>query len=271
MCHNLNQSPPFIFTRWLLSKGKIERIIKIMKKIERVNKKNVGPQVYEKIRSTCAAMQKKESANKNYTFFDLFRMPQLRNNTIILIAIWMIIALVFDGHARNVDSLGLNFFLTFSLATATEFPADVLLVLTIDRWGRRFTSATALFLGGILNLSATIVPFGVFSATLAILGRLTINYSYNLGIQYTAELIPTVVRGQGVTFIHIMGFVAAIFAPFVVYLKNIYTVLPLIVLGVLGLIGGFLCLFLPETLGQELPQSLDDGEAFGKDNTKEHH
>lgn len=235
-----------------------------MKRIERVNKKNVDPQVYERIRSTCAAMQRKENANKSYTFFDLFRMPQLRNNTIILISIWMIIALVFDGHARNVDSLGLNFFLTSSLAAATEFPADCLLVLTIDRWGRRFTSATALFMGGVLNLLATCVPFGVFSATLAILGRLTINYSYNVGIQYTAELIPTVVRGQGVTFIHIMGFVAAIFAPFVVYLRNIYTVLPLIVLGCLGIVGGFLCLFLPETLGQELPQSLDDGEAFGK-------
>lgn len=65
-----------------------------MKKIERVNKKNVDPQVYENIRITCAAMQKMENANKNYTFFDLFRMPQLRNNTIILIVIWMIIALV---------------------------------------------------------------------------------------------------------------------------------------------------------------------------------
>ena len=161
----------------------------------------------------------------------------------------------------------MNLFLTFSLACAAEFPADVLLVLTIDRWGRRHTSATALVLGGILNLTATIVPFGPISATLAILGRLTINYSYNLGIQYTAELIPTVVRGQGVTFIHIMGFVAAIFAPFVVYLKNFSTVLPLIVVGILGLIGGVLCLFLPETLNRELPQSLDDGEAFTKNSS----
>lgn len=171
----------------------------------------------------------------------------------------------FDAHARNIDSLGLNLFLTFSLACAAEFPADVLLVMTIDRFGRRYTSAVALVLGGILNLSATIVPFGPISATFAILGRLTINYSYNLGIQYTAELIPTVVRGQGVTFIHIMGFVSAIFAPFVVYLKNVSTVLPLIVVGILGLIGGSLCLFLPETLNRELPQSLDDGEAFTKD------
>lgn len=65
-----------------------------MKKIERTNKKNVGQNVYDNIRKTCAAMQKSEAHSKSYTFFDLFRMPQLRNNTIILIIIWMIIALV---------------------------------------------------------------------------------------------------------------------------------------------------------------------------------
>lgn len=41
--------------------------------------------------------------------------------------------------------------------------------------------------------------------------------------------------------------------------------LPLIILGILGIIGGALCLFLPETLGEELPQTLNDGENFGKD------
>ncbi|RZF44047.1 hypothetical protein LSTR_LSTR017584 [Laodelphax striatellus] len=39
------------------------------------------------------------------------------------------------------------------------------------------------------------------------------------------------------------------------------------VLGVLGIVGGILCLFLPETMGQELPQTLQDGEDFGRDQT----
>lgn len=71
-------------------------------------------------------------------------------------------------------------------------------------------------------------------------------------------------RAQGVAFIHIMGYVASIIAPFVVYLANISQSLPLIVLGVLGIIAGFLALFLPETLNHELPQTLADGEEFGR-------
>lgn len=40
-------------------------------------------------------------------------------------------------------------------------------------------------------------------------------------------------------------------------------ILPLLILGVTGILGGILALFLPETLDQDLPQTLQDGENFG--------
>jgi len=48
-----------------------------------------------------------------------------------------------------------------------------------------------------------------------------VNISYNIGLQYAAEVLPTVVRAQGVALIHIMGYVASILAPFVVYLVSV--------------------------------------------------
>lgn len=72
------------------------------------------------------------------------------------------------------------------------------------------------------------------------------------------------VRAQGVALIHIMGYVAQILAPFVVYLGEVNVSLPLLILGILGISGGMLSLFLPETLDQDLPQTLEDGESFGK-------
>lgn len=247
-----------------MSQGRIPKAIGILKKFEKVNGKTISPQIYKDFSDSCARMQEEEAANANYSILDLFKTPRLRRITILLILIWMAISLVFDGHVRNVGSLGLDFFFTFTVAAATEFPADTLLTLTLDRWGRRWLAFGTMVMSGVFSLLAVCVPVGVASATLAILGRFSVNISYNIGLQYAAELLPTVVRAQGVAFIHIMGYVASILAPFVVYLSHIMVELPLIVLGVLGIIGGFLSLFLPETLNHELPQSLSDGEEFGR-------
>ncbi|XP_065335595.1 organic cation transporter protein-like [Cloeon dipterum] len=251
--------------RWLVSQGKIDRAVTILKKFERINKKKIDPQLYADFRETCAIAQKEEDANKSYSVLDLFRTPRLRRITLLLTAIWMITSLVYDGHVRSVGALGLNVFVTFSIACSTEFPADTLLIVFLDRWGRRWLACGTLAFSGVFSLLSTMAPAGAASAALAIMGRFCVNISVNIGLQYAAELLPTVVRAQGVAFIHIMGYVASIASPFVVYLGNVSPSLPFIVLGGMAIVGGFLALFLPETLNHELPLTLQDGEDFGKD------
>ncbi|KAF7275850.1 hypothetical protein GWI33_011207, partial [Rhynchophorus ferrugineus] len=248
---------------WLVSQGKIDKSIGILKKFERINRKTIDPKIYDQFRESCIKTQQEEESGKNYTVLDLFKTPRLRKITIILILLWMAISLVFDGHVRNVGTLGLDIFLTFTVASATEFPADTFLTAVLDVWGRRWLACGSMVISGVFSLLATAVPLGIPSATLAICGRFAVNISYNIGLQYAAELLPTVVRAQGVALIHIMGYVASIVAPFVVYLANIDLALPLLILGVMGIAGGILALFLPETLDQELPQTLQDGENFG--------
>ncbi|CAG9839512.1 unnamed protein product [Diabrotica balteata] len=249
--------------RWLVSQGQTKKAIDILKKFEKVNKTHISEKMYEQFRISCEKAQQAENMERKYTVIDLFKTPRLRKITLILVVLWMAISLVFDGHVRNVETLGLNTFLTFTIASATEFPADTFLTFVLDIWGRRWLAAGSMIVSGIFTLFAIAVPLGIPSATLAIMGRFAINISYNIGLQYAAEILPTVVRAQGVALIHIMGYVASIIAPFVVYLANVSTSLPLLILGVLGILGGLLALFLPETLDQELPQTLQDGENFG--------
>ncbi|CAG9135078.1 unnamed protein product [Plutella xylostella] len=309
--------------RWLVSQGKIDKALVILKKFERINKTKIPEKVLSDFtESSLKTLKENEAEDRTYSVLDLFRTPRLRRNSILLIIIWMAISLVFDGHVRNVGSLGLDIFLTFTIASATELPADTFLTAVLDRWGRRWLACGSMVVSGIFSLLATTVPVGGPSASLAIMGRfavnisyniglqycaellptvvraqgvalihimgyvasivapaghkpasvcpllslsgVSVNISYNIGLQYCAELLPTVVRAQGVALIHIMGYVASIVAPFVVYLANISQDLPLLILGALGVGGGLLCLLLPETMHADLPQTLADGESFGQ-------
>ena len=58
--------------------------------------------------------------------------------------------------------------------------------------------------------------------------------------------------------------VGGILCPFVNMLSDYWTPLPLIIYGVLAFTGGTMALLLPETLGKELPDTIQEGEEFGK-------
>lgn len=58
-------------------------------------------------------------------------------------------------------------------------------------------------------------------------------------------------------------------APFVASLSATCHWLPPVIFGVVPLIGMLLLFFLPETNGAPLPETLEDGENFGKKKIKE--
>ena len=66
--------------------------------------------------------------------------------------------IVFDGHARNVTNLPLDVFVGFTIASMTEFPADIFLVLTLDRWGRRWLAFATMTISGVFSLLSAAVP-----------------------------------------------------------------------------------------------------------------
>ncbi|XP_075988812.1 organic cation transporter protein-like [Anticarsia gemmatalis] len=251
--------------RWLIAQGRIDEAMKILKNFERWNRKKIPDHIVKEFQETATEIAKAEQELKQYSVIDLVRTPRLRRHTILLLFIWMCIAMVFDGHVRNVGTLGLDMFVTFSVATFTEFPADVLLIMILDVVGRRWLAFGSMVISGIFSLLATTAPIGIASASLAIVGRFAVNISYNIGMQYAAELLPTVVRAQGLAVIHISGYIATILTPYIVYLATVAREIPLLILGALGIVGGCLCLFLPESMGKDMPQTIQDGENYGRE------
>lgn len=83
--------------------------------------------------------------------------------------------------------------------------------------------------------------------------------------QYAGELYPTEVRGIGIGLASFLGCTSLTAIPFINYLGAKWLVLPIIIMGVFTVIGGLISLSLPETLNAKLPQSIEEGEMFGKD------
>jgi len=249
--------------RWLLSQNRVEKATIIIHKFEHINKKTIPADVFQNFVDTCQRNNESQKDRK-YSLLDLFKTPQLRKTTLLMIVIYMSVSLVYDGYIRSITSIGLDVFIAFTLASATEFPASFLLTIILDRWGRRWTLFGSMVMCAMCSivLSFTVNGNVILSMSFMIIGRFLVNCSYNIGQQVATEYLPTVVRGQGVAFVHNLGYVANMVSPFVIYLQVVHHSLPFWILVVVAIVGGTSILFLPETMDRELPQTLEDGENF---------
>lgn len=119
--------------------------------------------------------------------------------------------LCYDAISRNVEGLGYAPFVIFTATSTTILPACAFILMTQDRAGRKALASAALFVSGIFTAAAGVLlslaekPSTTLVVALAVMARLSINVAYNSGAQYAVELIPTSVRGQGVSIVHVMG------------------------------------------------------------------
>lgn len=167
----------------------------------------------------------------------------------------VIITLSCDVINRNMEGLGTSPFKLFSFTSIVYLPAGVAILLLQNKIGRKGMACTALFVGGLITTAtgfmiAHLDPTenALLLAIMVGLGRFGATVSYDAEIQYAAEIIPTSVRGQAVSNIHVIGLASSSLAFYVIYLAQYYKPLPSIFISVLMFLGALLCLTLPETL-----------------------
>lgn len=86
-----------------------------------------------------------------------------------------------------------------------------------------------------------------------------------------AEMLPTLIRSGGVGTFSTFSRFGALLAPFVPLLKRFEKFLPLLVFGSFAFISGLLAFTLPETLGQKLPDTIEEAENIGKNRSSNSH
>ncbi|NXU35219.1 S22A3 protein, partial [Drymodes brunneopygia] len=241
--------------RWLLTRKKGEKALKIMRNIAKHNGKFLSPHYSE------ITISNEEVSNPS--FLDLVRTPQMRKNTLILMYAWFTSALIYQGLVMRLGIIGGNLYLDFFISGAVELPAAFLIIVTIDRIGRRLPFAMSNIVASIACLITAFLPEDIpwLKTTVATLGRLSITIAFEVVYLVNSELYPTTVRNFGVSLCSSLCDLGGIIAPFLLFrLAAIWLELPLIIFSILAAVCGLLVLLLPETKGISLPETVEDVE-----------
>ncbi|CAK1541327.1 unnamed protein product [Leptosia nina] len=249
---------PFVVpesARWLASRGRVNQAVKVLKRFEKVNGTKIPQDVLDEFIVSASQTRQSDESIKS-----VFKSGPLRKMMFFMIIAYMACAMLFDGLVRMSEGLGLDFFITFTLTSATEIPSVTLLALVLDRWGRRNLVCGPLVTAGTLCLIAAFVPKGIPQVSLAIMARFLINMAYNAAMQWCTELLPTAVRASGSSLIHVTGYIATVVSPFIVFSERVWRSLPLLILSAVAITAAGFGLMLPETKGRPMPQTIQDGE-----------
>lgn len=255
--------------RWLLSKNRKEEAIKIVKDVAKENKVIVPQAVLNNIDDDKVEVVKDPDL-KEPSLIDLFRYPNLRKKTLLIFLDWFVNSATYYGLSWNTGSLGSNHLMNFVISGAVEFPAYTFLLFTLNRWGRRNILCGCMLVAGIMLLMTVIIPdqkgseqnYAVIAC--AMFGKMAITASYGTIYVFTTEQFPTPVRNVGLGASSMMARIGGILAPYINVLTDVWKPLPLVIFGTLAFISGLLSLYLPETHGRKLPETIEEGELFGK-------
>ncbi|XP_067845333.1 solute carrier family 22 member 2-like isoform X2 [Heptranchias perlo] len=243
--------------RWILSQKKDAEAMKILQQMAKRNGNALS------MKAKTITIEENSEKMTRPSIVDLVRTPQMRKQTLILMVNWFTSALVYQGLVMRLGTLGGNIYLDFFISGAVEIPASIIVLLVIERIGRRLPFAAGGLLSGASCLIAAFIPESVFwlKTAAACLGRLGITVSLEMVCFVNTELYPTFLRNFAVSVCAALSDIGGIAAPFIVYrLAAIWVDMPLVVFGVIGLISGGLVLLLPETKGLTLPDTIEDVE-----------
>lgn len=199
---------------------------------------------------------------------DLFRTPNLRMKTLNVCLCWFANSLVYYGLSLSTGKLQGNPFLMLFIMGLVEFPSYITIMFVLDKLGRRPITSTLMILGGICCIvAAYLVQGSTVSTAIVMCGKLFIAGSFAVIYNYSAELFPTVVRNSAMGLGSMCARLSGALTPLITLLDSFDPKVPAVIFGVVSLISGIWVMFLPETMNQPMPESIEDGENFGKGDT----
>ncbi|XP_066591897.1 organic cation transporter protein-like [Prorops nasuta] len=250
--------------RWLLAVRRTGEAEAILTKAARRNKVPLG-NVTAAIESYESLSTKRSTnSNEKYNITHLFRTPNMRIKSICICINWFVCGGCFFGLAQYMGHLDGDIFINVAASAAIELPGTIIVLFLISRVSRLKILIGGNLLSGLSLILITVITHSTARVCLATLGLAGMAISFPTIYLYSSEVFPTVVRNAGIGLGSTCARIGSIIAPYIATMGNEKPWLTPLIFGLGPLIGAGLCFLLPETMNCELPETIDDGENFGK-------
>merc|ERR1711915_389561 len=188
--------------------------------------------------------------------------------TLIMYFNWFSSSFMLHGIALNWQGLTGGLFMNFLIAAILDFPAKLLALVSLVWFGRRLPHISLTFIAGICFVGSLFIPRGVYPnelpiVVLSMISSFSVSASFAMLWMWTSELMPTTVRNAGVGSCSFVARIGGILSTTLSTLAAISPLIPTAMLAFFSLISAFLSLFLPETQGAPLPDTVEESEKVG--------
>uniref|UniRef100_A0A8C1M799 Solute carrier family 22 member 17 n=1 Tax=Cyprinus carpio TaxID=7962 RepID=A0A8C1M799_CYPCA len=216
-------------------------------------------------------------------FVSLFKYCQIWFNIYMYFCMFIShgISHCYSSFRGDVRGFTPSFYWTYLLSVCAGGGAWLLLWAMVDRFGRRgilllamtLTGLASLILLGLMECKCFLLriffvgghPKHLSESAMtvfSIMGLFSSQAAASLSILFTAEVMPTIIRGSGVGAVMALGCVGRLSSP-LMNLRNHYGYfLHHVVYSSLALLAVLSILLLPESKRKPLPQTLADGEQY---------
>ncbi|XP_054610387.1 organic cation/carnitine transporter 2-like [Dunckerocampus dactyliophorus] len=242
--------------RWLLCQDRVEEAEAIVKKAAKINKVQAPGAIFEGYNVAKAKTDPKEP----HSILDLVRNVDIAAMTVVLCYVAFTISAGYYGISFNTTQLHDNTYVSCFISGAVELPAYVSSWLALRYIPRRLSVIATLVLAAIPLYLMQLVPEGYFglSLLLEMVGKYAITTGFGLMFAYTTELYPTALRNTAAGICNTVARLGSCIMPYLLELRSYSKFLPYIILGSLAVLAAFATIFLPESFGRPLPDTMRD-------------
>lgn len=247
---------------WYASKGLSDKVLEKLHRIARVNGKKSDNWMYDEL---LVNLKRRSKNVESATLWDLRKTPHLARSTFLFSFIFALTIVTVDTSLYYLHRYEISIFVSFTWTCLDTLLSFLLFQLLINRLGRRFFGASLFIFIMMSSFISVFIESKIGKIFMASLVRIGMDCMACLVTQYVPELLPTTLRTQGSALIHTLSSIIHFIIPYIIILRSVWKELPILIVAVVALSNAFFILFLPETAGKKLRQTLEEGEKLCKE------